>query len=105
MKRMATYANTAHRAAAGATGRARPMRDFGPDSDKQAAYLAPQSELGRMVVCLEDAARVKGKGTRVVITSTICAPALMPHDVIVDREGVVWLSQFDEHSRRFDPGR
>jgi len=58
-----------------------------------------------MVVCLEDAARVKGKGTRVVITEyDLPRRPLMPHDVIVDREGVVWLSQFDEQFLgRFDP--
>jgi len=44
---------------------------------------------------LKPAPRVKGKATRVVITEyDIPHPDAKPHDVIVDREGTVWYSDF-----------
>ena len=107
MKRMATYANNSHIERPQVRVVARdPMRDFGPDSDKQAAYLATLNQSsGAWSYALKTLPRVKGKGTRVVITEyDLPRRPLMPHDVIVDREGVVWLSQFDEQFLgRFDP--
>ena len=107
MKRMATYTNNSHVERPQVRIRARdPMRDFGPDSDKQAAYLATLNQSsGAWSYALTTLPRVKGKGTRVVITEyDLPRRPLMPHDVIVDREGIVWFSQFDEQFLgKFDP--
>ncbi len=107
MKRMAGYANNSHVERPQVRVVARdPMRDFGPDSDKQAAYLATLNQSsGAWSYELKTLPRVKGKGTRVVITEyDLPRRPLMPHDVIVDREGVVWYSQFDEQFLgKFDP--
>ena len=106
MTRMATYTNNSHAERPQVRVRARdPMRDFGPDSDKQAAYLASLNQsLGAWSYPLKTLPRVKGKGTRVVITEYDLPRKLMPHDVIVDQDGMVWLSQFDEQFLgKFDP--
>ena len=107
MKRMATYANNSHVDRPQVRLVARdPMRDFGPDSDKQAAYLATLNQSsGAWSYPLKALPRAKGKGTRAVITEyDLPRRPLMPHDVIVDREGIVWLSQFDQQFLgRFDP--
>src|SRR2546428_9246098 len=107
MKRMATYANNSHVERPQVRVVARdPMRDFGPDSDKQAAYLATLNQSpGSCSYPLNTLPRVAGKGTRVVITEyDLPRKPLLPHDVIVDRDGVVWFSQFDEQFLgRLDP--
>jgi virginiamycin B lyase len=106
MKRMATYANNSHAERPQARVQARdPMRDFGPDSDKQAGFLATLNlGAGAWSYTPQALPRVKGKGTRVVVTEYELPRKLMPHDVIVDGDGVVWLSQFDEQFLgRFDP--
>src|SRR5712691_3154624 len=94
MKRMATYANNSHIERPQVRLVARdPMRDFGPDSDKQAAYLATLNQSsGSWSYSLKTLPRVKGKGTRVVITEyDLPRKPLLPHDVIVDRDGIVWF--------------
>src|SRR6266705_4874145 len=107
MKRMATYANNSHVERPQLRLVARdPMRDFGPDSDKQAAYLATLNQSsGAWSYALKTLPRVKGKSTRVVVTEyDLPRRPLMPHDVIVDRDGIVWYSQFDQQFLgRFDP--
>jgi streptogramin lyase len=107
MKRMASYTNNSHVDRPQVRVVARdPMRDFGPDSDKQAAYLATLSQnSGAWSYPLQALPRVKGKGTRVVITEyDLPRKPLLPHDVIVDGDGIVWFSQFDEQFLgRFDP--
>src|SRR6266850_1873011 len=107
MKRMATYTNNSHVERPQVRVVARdPMRDFGPDSDKQAAYLATLNQSsGAWSYELKTLPRVKGKGTRVVITEyDLPRRPLMPHDVIVDQDGIVWYSQFDQQFLgRFDP--
>ncbi|HZF73786.1 MAG TPA: carboxypeptidase regulatory-like domain-containing protein [Gemmatimonadaceae bacterium] len=107
IKRMAGYANNSHVERPQVRVVARdPMRDFGPDSDKQAAYLATLNQsAGAWSYELKTLPRVKGKGTRVVITEyDLPRKPLMPHDVIVDRDGIVWYSQFDQQFLgRFDP--
>src|SRR2546427_1189572 len=90
MKRMAGYANNSHVERPQVRAVARdPMRDFGPDSDKQAAYLATLNQsAGAWSYELKTLPRVKGKGTRVVVTEyDLPRRPLMPHDVIVDRDG------------------
>ncbi len=107
MKRMATYANNSHVERPQVRVQARdPMRDFGPDSDRQAGFLATLNlSAGSWSYVPKAMPRVKGKGTRVVVTEyDLPRRPLMPHDVIVDRDGIVWLSQFDEQFLgRFDP--
>src|SRR5438046_3398 len=82
---------------AGAGPQARPIAryprpDFGPDADKQAAFLAtvnrgPEAR----PYTLQALPRVKGAGRRVVITEyELPRRPLMPHDVIVDEQGIVW---------------
>src|SRR5260370_28701049 len=70
MKRMATYANNSHIERPQVRLVARdPMRDFGPDSDKQAAHLATLNQSSRAwSYPLKTLPRVKGTGTRDVIT-------------------------------------
>jgi streptogramin lyase len=107
MARMAGYANNSHVERPQVRLVARdPMRDFGPDSDRQAAYLATVNQSsGAWSYALKALPRVKGKGTRVVITEyDLPRRPLMPHDVIVDAQGIVWFSMFDEQFLgRFDP--
>ena len=107
MKRMAGYANNSHVERPQVRAVARdPMRDFGPDSDKQAAYLATLNQsAGAWSYEPKTLPRVKGKGTRVVVTEyDLPRRPLMPHDVIVDPDGIVWYSQFDQQFLgRFDP--
>src|SRR5256714_8889370 len=107
MKRMAGYANNSHVERPQVRVVARdPMRDFGPDSDKQAAYLATLNQsAGAWPYELKTLPRGKGKSTRVVITEyDLPRRPLIPHDVIVDRDGIVWYSQFDQQFLgRFDP--
>ncbi len=107
MKRMAGYTNNSHVDRPQVRLRARdPMRDFGPNADKNAAYLATVNQSsGARSYALQALPRVKGRSTRVVITEyELPRKPLMPHDVIVDRDGIVWFSQFDEQFLgRFDP--
>ena len=106
MKRMAGYTNNSHADRPQVRVVARdPMRDFGSEADKQAAYLATINQSsGPWSYPLKTLPRAKGNGTRVVITEYELPRKLMPHDVIVDQDGIVWLSQFDEQFLgRFDP--
>jgi streptogramin lyase len=106
MKRMASYANNSHIERPQPRVRARDtMRDFGPEADNLAAYLATVNQSSGAWTYVPTALpRVKGKGTRVVVTEYALPRKLMPHDVIVDGNGVVWLSQFDEQFLgKFDP--
>ena len=107
MKRMAGYTNNSHVDRPQVRLRARdPMRDFGPDADKNAAYLATVNQSsGARPYALQALPRAKGRSTRVVITEyELPRKPLMPHDVVVDRDGIVWFSQFDEQFLgRFDP--
>src|SRR5437667_8144302 len=95
MKRMAGYTNNSHVDRPQVRLRARdPMRDFGPDADKNAAYLATVNQSsGARPYALQVLPRAKGRSTRVVITEyELPRKPLMPHDVIVDRDGIVWFS-------------
>jgi streptogramin lyase len=107
MKRMAGYTNNSHVERPQVRLIARdPMRDFGPNIERDAAYLATLNQGPAAVrYTLQTLPRAKGNGTRVVITEyELPRKPLMPHDVIVDAEGIVWFSQFDEQFLgRFDP--
>src|SRR5438552_14711786 len=106
MKRMAGYTNNSHVDRPQVRLIARdPMRDFGPNIERDAAYLATVNKsTGSWTYELKTLPRATGKSTRVVITEYQLPRKLMPHDVIVDAEGIVWFSMFDEQFLgRFDP--
>src|SRR6266850_4030531 len=107
MKRMAGYANNSHIDRPQVRLVARdPMRDFGPNIERDAAYLATVNQsTGSWTYELKTLPRATGKSTRVLITEyALPRKPLMPHDVIVDAEGIVWFSMFDEQFLgRFDP--
>src|SRR5437667_2036140 len=107
MKRMAGYTNNSHVDRPQVRLIARdPMRDFGPNIERDAAYLATVNKSsGSWTYELKTLPRATGKSTRVVITEyQLPRKPLMPHDVIVDAEGIVWFSMFDEQFLgRFDP--
>lgn len=107
MARMAGYANNSHADRPQLRVRPRDLaRNFGPDSDKQAAFLASINlSSGAWSYPLQALPRAKGKGTRVVITEyDLPRKPLLPHDVIVDRDGIVWFTQFDQQFLgKFDP--
>jgi streptogramin lyase len=107
MKRMAGYANNSHVERPQVRLVARdPMRDFGPNIERDAAYLATINQGPSAArYALKPLPRATGKSTRVVITEyELPRKPLMPHDVIVDAEGIVWFSMFDEQFLgRFDP--
>jgi streptogramin lyase len=106
MKRMAGYTNNSHVDRPQVRLIARdPMRDFGPNIERDAAYLATVNKsTGSWTYELKTLPRASGKSTRVVITEYALPRKLMPHDVIVDAEGIAWFSMFDEQFLgRFDP--
>jgi len=107
MKRMAGYTNNSHVERPQVRLIARdPMRDFGPNIERDAAYLATVNKsTGAWTYTLQTLPRAKGKSTRVLVTEyELPRKPLMPHDVIVDSDGIVWFSMFDEQFLgRFDP--
>jgi streptogramin lyase len=107
MKRMAGYANNSHVTRPQVRLVARdPMRDFGPNIERDAQYLATLNLSGdTWSYSPKPMARVSGKSTRVVITEyQLPRQPLLPHDVIIDNEGVAWFTEFDEQNLgRFDP--
>src|SRR5947207_5905849 len=107
MKRMAGYANNSHATRPQVRLIARdPMRDFGPNIGRDAQYLATLNLSGdTWSYSPQPMPRVSGKSTRVVITEyELPRQPLMPHDVIIDNEGIAWFTQFDgQNLGRFDP--
>ena len=72
------------------------MRDFGPNIERDAAYLATVNQSsGAWSYALQTLPRAKGRGTRVVITEyELPRKPLMPHDAIVDAiENVVIVEE------------
>jgi virginiamycin B lyase len=74
---------------------------------KVADYLATinLSESPQWEYDLKTLPRPSGRGTRVVITEyDLPKPTMQPHDVIVDREGTVWYTDFGEpYVGKLDP--
>ena len=106
MERMATYSNNSFFLKPQVRAIARDMERFVPNADKDAAYLASiNRSTGEQKYELKPLPRVTGRGTRVVITEyDLPRPESQPHDVIVDKEGIVWYSDFsDQFLGRFDP--
>src|SRR4029453_5011827 len=106
MQRMAAYSNNSFFKKPQVRTVARDMERFVPSADKDAAYLASINlSEGRALFPLKTLPRVKGEGTRVIITEyDLPREEAQPHDVIVDAEGIVWYSDFsDQFLGRFDP--
>ncbi|TMH23896.1 MAG: hypothetical protein E6H63_17640 [Betaproteobacteria bacterium] len=106
VKRMAGYTNNSHAERPQVRLVARdPMRDFGPNIERDAAFLATVNRgPAAAPYTLQTLPRVSGKGTRVVITEYQLPRKMMPHDVIIDADGIAWMSLFDEQFLgRYDP--
>jgi virginiamycin B lyase len=106
MERMATYSNNSFFMKPQVRAMARDMERFAPNADKDAAYLASINlSTGERKWEPKALPRVTGRGTRVIITEyDLPRPETQPHDVIVDKEGIVWYSDFsDQFLGRFDP--
>jgi len=107
MKRMAGYTNNSHAERPQVRLVARdPMRDFGPNIERDAAFLASVNHgPAAQPYALRTLPRASGKGTRVVITEyQLPRKPMMPHDVIIDGDGIAWMSLFDEQFLgRYDP--
>ncbi|HEY7247137.1 MAG TPA: carboxypeptidase regulatory-like domain-containing protein [Xanthobacteraceae bacterium] len=85
-----------------------PGRSGTPDQfRKQAAYLATinLSQASQWEYPLRTLPRPTGRATRVIITEyDMPRPTTEPHDVLVDRDGTVWYSDFGElFISKFDP--
>ena len=105
MKRMAGYANNSHVERPQVRLVARD-RDVSPNIERDAAYLATLNKsAGEWSYALKTLPRASGKSTRVVVTEyDLPRRPMLPHDVIVDADGIVWFSLFDEDFLgRFDP--
>jgi streptogramin lyase len=85
-----------------------PERSGSPDQfRKQAEYLARinLSQVSQWEYPLKTLPRPTGRATRVIITEyDMPRPTTEPHDVLVDRDGAVWYSDFGElFISKFDP--
>lgn len=107
IKRMATYSNNSFFRRPQLRKAERDMERFVPNLEREAAYLASvnRSATGELSYPLKTVPRVKGAGTRVIITEyDLPNPDTQPHDVIVDAQGIVWHSDFSgQILGRFDP--
>jgi streptogramin lyase len=75
------------------------LRDRGVDSRGIAEWLASNnlSRTGKLDYELTTLPRLTGKSTRVIITEyDLPDPRIQPHDVVLDREGSVWYSDFGQ---------
>ena len=85
-----------------------PERSGSPDQfRKQAEYLARinLSQVSQWEYPLKTLPRPTGRATRVIVTEyDMPRPTTEPHDVLVDRDGTVWYSDFGElFISKFDP--
>jgi virginiamycin B lyase len=85
-----------------------PERSGTPDQfRKQAEYLAKVnlSEVSQWEYPLKALPRPTGRATRAIITEyEMPRPTTEPHDVLVDKDGMVWYSDFGElFISKFDP--
>jgi streptogramin lyase len=104
IRRMATYSNNSFHAMPQIRAEARDLERFVPGTAKVAAYLASINlSKGERTWELKTQPRVKGSGTRVVITEyDLPDPTIQPHDVIIEGD-VVWHSDFSgQRLGRFD---
>ena len=108
IQRMATYSNNSFYKKPQIRAEVRDINRFVPNADKVAAYFASiNRSKGEQNYELKTVPRVSGDGTRVVITEyDLPDPTIQPHDVITDKDGIVWHSDFSgQILGRFDlPG-
>jgi streptogramin lyase len=96
IQRMSGYSNNSFFLKPQMRAVARDMARFSPNVAKDAAYLASinRSE-GPQKFEPKTLPRVKGEGTKVVITEyDLPRKEAQPHDVIVDADGMVWYTDF-----------
>lgn len=108
MARMVGYASMASPLSPQTRVAARSLeRNFGPEARSMADFLASinLSEGEQFSYKLQTLPRPKGRATKVVITEyDLPRPVTQPHDVVVDRDGSVWFTQFGEMNLgRMDP--
>src|SRR5712675_1349079 len=96
IKRMAQYSNNSFHAKPQIRAEVRDINRFVPNADKVAAYFASiNRSKGEQSYELKTVPRVSGDGTRVVITEyDLPDQMIQPHDVITDKDGIVWHSDF-----------
>src|SRR5215470_7104432 len=106
IKRMAQYSNNSFHRKPQIRAEARDINRFVPNAEKVAAYFASiNRSSGEQKFELRTVPRVSGDGTRVVITEyDLPDPTIQPHDVMTDKDGIVWHSDFSgQILGRFDP--
>ena len=96
IKRMAQYSNNSFHKKPQIRAEARDINRFVPNAEKVAAYFASiNRSKGEQSYELKTVPRVSGDGTRVVITEyDLPDQTIQPHDVITDKDGIVWHSDF-----------
>ena len=80
---------------------------WGEGKKTLAKFMASNDESadGKLGYPLKTLPRPTGRGTNVIYTVyALPRPAIQPHDVVVDRTGTVWFSEFgDDNLGRLDP--
>jgi streptogramin lyase len=96
IKRMAQYSNNSFHKKPQLRAQARDINRFVPNAEKVAAYFASiNRSSGEQKFELKTLPRVSGDGTRVVITEyDLPDQTIQPHDVLTDKNGIVWHSDF-----------
>jgi streptogramin lyase len=96
IKRMAQYSNNSFHGKPQIRAEVRDINRFVPEAEKVAAYFASINRSnGPQKFELKTVPRVSGDGTRVVITEyDLPEPTIQPHDVVTDKDGIVWHSDF-----------
>src|SRR5262249_10518434 len=103
---MAQYSNNSFYKRPQVRAEARDINRFVPNAEKVAAYFASiNRSSGEQKFDLKTMPRVTGAGTHVVITEyALPDETIQPHDVLVDKDGIVWHSDFSgQILGRFDP--
>src|SRR5262245_8223596 len=96
IKRMAQYSNNSFHGKPQIRAEARDINRFVPNAEKVAAYFASiNARPGNPTYELKTVPRVKGVSTRVIMTEyDLPDSTIQPHDVITDKDGIVWHSDF-----------
>src|SRR6195256_6041602 len=96
IKRMAQYSNNSFHGKPQIRAEVRDINRFVPNADKVAAYFASiNRSSGEPKYELKTVSRVSGDGTKVIITEYDQPEStIQPHDVITDKDGIVWHSDF-----------
>jgi streptogramin lyase len=96
IKRMAQYSNNSFHGKPQLRAEVRDINRFVPNAEKVAAYFASINRSGgEQKFAFKTLPRVKGPGTRVIMTEYDLPDAtIQPHDVMTDKDGVVWHSDF-----------